>query len=586
MRRCQMKKIVLALALSIAAWSATTVKINSGWNLVGAIGSITPSQIPCAQTVWTYEGGAWKLYTSDGTDTNNYGFTPLTSIQEGQGFWVNAGTNACSVDFSNLTYVPTVGQMYLDYGLVVQDRKSDARYTIPGNTVSYDETAKTFTLTAVKNSVSDSRAGILLGGWTTPQPLSVVEATLNLQTTNTGSTANRAQLNIGKIPLTHFLNAKASAGAILSSQGIDVWYEIDFDDGNYSNIYSQTVSVDNMIGKNVTVKAYVDGKNIKFDFSGDYIGSHTINTAQLFHNDLMADINGGINYAELRSRVKVDSFATENSVVTVSDVKIAPYMEEVSGVASAVADFATLGNFIILGDEEDPNYMSFVKSGTNFTANEYFFNGSTWENDGSFSGTVSGNRLALPTGFSLDFEIFHTLKVDNFSDLYMHFSKNTVVTESNNYESYTWNWINPSYYDATADKQVSITDLNSLIAAFTTGNTQGGGVHFGDDATPMFLVQTTTTGKRAGNVVLGKWTGEYYQNTDRIFVRTDIVVGTWIEGAGKINVETPQQSITFEVANGQIVEGDKDKLGASWYDVILSGTDANETNVRSLLTTP
>lgn len=53
-----MKKIVTSLALSAATLFATSVNVNSGWNLVGAIGAITPSQITCAQTVWTYEGGA------------------------------------------------------------------------------------------------------------------------------------------------------------------------------------------------------------------------------------------------------------------------------------------------------------------------------------------------------------------------------------------------------------------------------------------------------------------------------------------------------------------------------------------------
>lgn len=98
-----MKKIVTSLVLSALALFATTININSGWNLIGAIGAIKPGQITCAKTVWTYKGGDWKLYAKGSTDPNNYGFTPLTDIQAGQGFWVNASTDSCNINFSNLT---------------------------------------------------------------------------------------------------------------------------------------------------------------------------------------------------------------------------------------------------------------------------------------------------------------------------------------------------------------------------------------------------------------------------------------------------------------------------------------------------
>jgi YD repeat-containing protein len=76
---------------------STSIELGSGWNLVGynsstsqaianALASIAGKYI----SVWAYKNGSWKVY-----DPNNPGFSDLTTMGPGYGFWINA-TEACT----------------------------------------------------------------------------------------------------------------------------------------------------------------------------------------------------------------------------------------------------------------------------------------------------------------------------------------------------------------------------------------------------------------------------------------------------------------------------------------------------------
>jgi hypothetical protein len=69
-----------------------SIAISSGWNLVGynsstaqaadtALASIDGKYV----SVWAYIGGAWKVY-----DPANPGFSDLTDMEPGHGYWINA----------------------------------------------------------------------------------------------------------------------------------------------------------------------------------------------------------------------------------------------------------------------------------------------------------------------------------------------------------------------------------------------------------------------------------------------------------------------------------------------------------------
>ena len=86
-----MKRTTIISLVAASALFAGTVNINSGWNLVGAVEDVNPSNIECARTVWTFDGynWNWSLYQTM-NQVDNYGYTPLTQINKGQGFWVNS----------------------------------------------------------------------------------------------------------------------------------------------------------------------------------------------------------------------------------------------------------------------------------------------------------------------------------------------------------------------------------------------------------------------------------------------------------------------------------------------------------------
>jgi hypothetical protein len=74
-----------------SAPSVTSIRLNSGWNLISfpvSPGSDKISEIlsPIAgnySTVWSYQKHVWKLY-----DPKNPGLSDLTSLEPGWGYWI------------------------------------------------------------------------------------------------------------------------------------------------------------------------------------------------------------------------------------------------------------------------------------------------------------------------------------------------------------------------------------------------------------------------------------------------------------------------------------------------------------------
>ena len=85
-------------ALSVTGSTPSkSIDLQSGWNLVGynsstsqsvtdALASMTEKFI----SIWAYMDGSWKVY-----DPNNPGFSDLTTMEPGYGYWINA-TEACT----------------------------------------------------------------------------------------------------------------------------------------------------------------------------------------------------------------------------------------------------------------------------------------------------------------------------------------------------------------------------------------------------------------------------------------------------------------------------------------------------------
>ena len=91
--------ISLQAVVNTSETSSFTVKLQKGWNLIGAMENVNTQNLPpCIQIAWIYDNG-WKLYTSYPTE-DNYGFEKLLSIEKGKGFWVYT-SEECELSFNS-----------------------------------------------------------------------------------------------------------------------------------------------------------------------------------------------------------------------------------------------------------------------------------------------------------------------------------------------------------------------------------------------------------------------------------------------------------------------------------------------------
>ena len=416
----------------------------------------------------------------------------------------------------------------------------------------------------------------------------------------TGTTGyNKAQLNAGRFAITGDTVNVGQAGIVLNTNGVFVFFE-KFDATTSNSVEtllaSKNINTTNMVGKTVDARISVNGSTISYNITGDVNASYTFTPSTL-------TLASGIRYAEVRARNDDASANTASkesgSLTTVefSAMGVLPYNADINATPVTTVSFADLSSFVMIDGTQ--SYSKITKNSATFSGADYENNDGVWYTDTSmtFAGTVNGNQVTLPNGAVYEFTILGTQKINSFAgmpftDLYVSQAATKVITAATVYEYDTWDWANPSYYSPTMNATVPITDKNSLIAAFTTGDSQGGGIHFGDSEKPMFLVQTSTSGTRSGNVVLGQYTGATYTNCTsgdcRVVVRTSTVVGTWSEGTNSINVETPNASLTFKVVSNNsggyaIEQGEKEKVGAVWNETIFSGTNATDAVIQTYL---
>jgi hypothetical protein len=76
---------------------SASIPLSGGWNLVGynssmsqSVGDALASISGKYVSVWAYVNGTWKVY-----DPNNPGFSDLTTMDPGYGYWINTN-EACT----------------------------------------------------------------------------------------------------------------------------------------------------------------------------------------------------------------------------------------------------------------------------------------------------------------------------------------------------------------------------------------------------------------------------------------------------------------------------------------------------------
>ncbi len=582
-----MKKFSFALILLASSLFATSIPLNQGWNLVGAVNNIDPQSIGCAKTIWTYRNGGWSLYVRDNSDQNNYGFPQINTINAGEGFWVNADSS-CNIDFSGSADVsPTVGSEYYAYGLYLRDRKSDEVYTVSNslgtNSVIFDANTSTFTLSAFRDDNRDSRAGLVLYD----SNITSVQATVNLHTDGT-TWENIAQLNVGRMAISGNSDTLGEAGIVIAQDGIATWYTLDNSDGTWTEVYGDNLATSgNYKDRDLNVRITVDGTKIVYEVTdatdGSLIGTKTYDT----DTNASSTIASSIGKVEVRARVKdnadLNAQAAPSSIVTLKDMKIIKAIPFVVSSFSNAIDISTLNNFIIMWpDDDNPNYMSFVrKNDGSLDGKSYEFDNNQWVNDENISIVANGDTVTLPDGKQIKFSVYDTRKVTSmggvaYDDLYISNVYEEVLVEGSTWDYDVWeDWDNPSYYDPNTNKQVDITDFSSLVAGFTTPSGNNGG---GNNIDGIFLNADHT-------VVAGQKDGvnsEGYQ----MYKRTDTVIGSWTTDGDKIIVDTPKMKYSIELtSDNHIKVGEHEKVGHISKDVFMTGNDATDANVRAFLTT-
>ncbi len=580
-----MRKFSFASVLLASSLFATSIPLNQGWNLVGAVNNIDPQSIGCAKTIWTYRDSGWSLYVRDNSDQNNYGFPQVNTINAGEGFWVNADSS-CNIDFSDSGDVsPTVGSEYYAYGLHLQDRKSDEVYTVSNslgtNSVVFDANTSTFTLSAFRDDNRDSRAGLVLYD----SDITSVQATVNLHTDGT-TWENRAQLNVEGMAISGNSDAQGEAGIIIVQDGIAAWYDLDYSDGTWTSLYGESLATGgNYKDRDLNVRITVDGTKIVYEVTdatnGSLIGTKTYDT----DTNASATIASGIGRVEVRARVKdnadLNAQAAPSSVVTLKDMKIINAIPSAVSSLSNAIDISTLNSFIIMWPGDDnPNYMNFSKkTDGSLDGKSYEFDNNQWVNDENINIALSGDIVTLPDGGQIRFSVYDTRKVTSiggvaYNDLYISNVYEEVLVEGSSWDYNVWDWDNPSYYDPNTQKQEDMTDFSSLVAGFTTPSNDNGG---GNNIDGIFLNADHT-------VVAGQEDGvssDGYQ----MYKRTNTVIGSWTTDGDRIIVDTPKMKYSIELtSDNHIKVGEHEKVGHISRDIFITGDDATDANVRAFLT--
>ncbi len=126
----------------IAAADEGDINVNPGWNLISlsqqppdtAIASVLSSISGKYLSVWAYINGGWKVY-----DPNNPGFSDLTTMEAGKGYWINM-TEAARLSVSGSAPSNSIdlanGWNLVGYNSSTSQGVADALASISGKYVS------------------------------------------------------------------------------------------------------------------------------------------------------------------------------------------------------------------------------------------------------------------------------------------------------------------------------------------------------------------------------------------------------------------------------------------------------------------
>jgi hypothetical protein len=155
-----MKKQIISLGLvatlsGALAAASTTYEIKEGWQLLGADQNITDLSVfnnTCVDYLWKYDVNdtatdpTWKLHIANGVDYNYCGET-MSSIEQGDGFWVKAN-GECNITIGTcdtLSDIPTPENIEDNCSTCETDTTSGTGGTVSHNGFTYGTVISPYT---------------------------------------------------------------------------------------------------------------------------------------------------------------------------------------------------------------------------------------------------------------------------------------------------------------------------------------------------------------------------------------------------------------------------------------------------------
>lgn len=498
----------------------------------------------------------------------------------------NDGTSAVEVGgVSQTTFT-------LDNYLFKQELRDD-RYTVEGNSVTFDESNGVATLVAQKVLAGKSRAAVKT---VFNSPKQMIKAKVRLlDTSDESQRSELASYMFDKHSLTGIY-------ALISVRKGNIYYYLEKDIYSDEKAVSNTVTLDGQsldsnlyegVLVNSSETSYSSFNNIDMalvmsvDPSTGKLTLQVYDTNGILGNPKVIYIpdyqkmNLGFDSSEIRSRVKGSTSLTPEKTTTY----FAGF--ETQNLSALPTQTMSTGQTVLFSDNH-MNWLDIAKFNTSSINislyeknNDAFIKGEDESLDVSYSNNNLTINLMENNQILESCTNSNTIKVNNFkgkvySDLYK--TQNTCEKKTSDSEEYKWSyeWWNINNLTKSFENMKSLfledwkyecsSDSNSSYCGWIGREP----LHF-EISNKYFMLN------KDGEVVLAEQDG-YHENTkEPLLYRTNNIVGSWTSTGGQIDVDLSNSykiKVSFSLdSDGYIVESKQYEIGYTEYDYVWTGSD-------------
>jgi hypothetical protein len=594
---------------------------------MGAVSDLNTSGIPCARTVWVYDPSytatnGWALYQTINSTNNNYNYPQLSTINQGQGFWVEA---TCNDTITFVDGTPVSGIVPMNFTmfnlnwtqtLIAPSYKPLVTYLGDGNTIVPSDS--NITLSTSKVAGYESRTQI-------ETTVSSMGAEASLMITDTATGYNKTQLRTHSdvyIPddiktSSGLQSNNVTAQCMITITGKKMSAQVYLTDGtkdvevyNQNMYYDETTMV--FLNNQLDLKIVSDDTSVTFSAISS---NSSISIPPVTFTRPAGVVSYGVKTIKLRTKIDDDdaiaNSETSGDTVSAQIYNVTPlYAQNDIGIdinTTALTDsskqvlFTTFTTGIDLSLEKGWfGAFSYNPTDNNLTITDYDYDGTTWQSDTPHSGTITINNSDTNATFNSDEDsssyniVFGTTEkitaIDGNTsfgamDLYKTPMTITVLDGGDGWTD-SWGWA-PMDYNTTTP----ITTNQQLLDMYLTQN------NWFDDSTYAML--DGTIGATSGDIVSGYVTGTFACDNDGDSVQDDIcqsvaksstVIGSWTFDTNGIHLDMPFELQTLSMVadssspTGYFVQSyGVDKVGSVWQEYMITGADLSVEATQTLL---